>query len=125
MGTCYKGESVIYRSIGQNLMIVSATYKYKDGYFGNSSPSTGNKTRNIISADNQAEAKMFYDRISYGGVEKTYRNGMMKITHMADGSIITWRLISTSDGTPVVEINISSSTHTGGIKQQKIHFIKE
>ena len=49
----------------------------------------------------------------------------MRITHMADGSIITWREKSHSDGTSVVEINISGSSHTGGIKKQKIHFVKE
>lgn len=36
---------------------------------------------------------------------------------MSDGSVITWRKISTSDKTPVVEINISSSTHTGVVKK--------
>ena len=44
---------------------------------------------------------------------------------MSDGSRISFRKKSTSDGTPVVEINITKSTHTGGVKYQKIHFIKE
>jgi hypothetical protein len=44
---------------------------------------------------------------------------------MADGTHVTWRLISHSDGTSVVEINIDHSTHTGGIKKQKIHFVEE
>lgn len=125
MGTCYKGNSKTYRSIGQNVMIASSSYNYKDGYFGEKSPSTGSKTRNITSTDNIATARDFYNKIAYGGTETSYKNGSMKITHMADGSIITWRLTSHSDGTSVVEINISSSSHTGGIKQQKIHFIKE
>ena len=30
-----------------------------------------------------------------------------------------------SDGTPSVEINIEQSTSNGGVKQQKIHFVKE
>ena len=34
------------------------------------------------------------------------------------------RTFSHSDGTPVVEINITNSTSTGGVKQQKIHFVK-
>ena len=106
-------------------MIASSSYNYKDGYFGEKSPSTGSKTRNITSTDNIATARDFYNKIAYGGTETSYKNGSMKITHMADGSIITWRLTSHSDGTSVVEINISSSSHTGGIKQQKIHFIKE
>ena len=44
---------------------------------------------------------------------------------MADGSIITWRSVSSSDGSPVVEINIKKSSHSGGLKEQKIHFEKE
>ncbi len=30
-----------------------------------------------------------------------------------------------TDGTPVVEINISNSNHAGGVKGQKIHFTEE
>lgn len=44
---------------------------------------------------------------------------------MADGTYVTWRLSSSSDGTSVVEINIDSSSHTGGIKTQKIHFMED
>lgn len=125
MGTCYKGNSKTYRSIGQNILITSSTYSYKDGYFGKVSPSTGSKTRNIASSDNIATARDFYNKIAYGGTETIYKSGSMKVTNMADGSVITWRLTSHSDGTSVVEINISSSSHIGGVKKQKIHFIKE
>ena len=126
MGTfTYKGGASYHRSIGQNLMPVAASYEYSNGYFGDSSPSTGNRTRNIASQDNIETAKDFYDKLSYGGVETSYDNGNRKISHMADGTIITMRQISSSDKTPVVEINISKSTHTGGIKKQKIHFILE
>ena len=44
---------------------------------------------------------------------------------MADGTVITMRKVSHSDGTPAVDINIKPSTHTGGVKGQKIHFIQE
>ena len=73
-----------------------------------------------------ATAKDFYDRIAYGGREIVYKGGKLNITHMADGSVISMRTVSSSpDGSPVVEINISGSTHTGGIKEQKIHFVEE
>lgn len=125
MGTSYKGNTKYYRSIGQNVMIVASKYDYSGGRFGVNSPSTGNQTRNIASSDNLATAKDFYDKIALGGIEKSYKNGKMKITKMADGTTITMRETSTSDGTPVVEINIKGSTHTGGIKNQKIHFVEE
>ena len=126
MGTSiYKGGTVKYHSIGQNILITSNSYKYSNGYFGDNSQSTGNRTRNIASSDNVATATDFYNKIALGGTEKIYDNGNRRITQMSDGSVITWRKTSTSDGTSVVEINISNSTHTGGVKRQKIHFIEE
>lgn len=96
-----------------------------NGYFGDKSPSTGSKTRNITSSDNVSTATDFYNKIALGGTERVYDNGNRRITQMSDGSVVTWRKTSASDGTPVVEINISSSSHTGGVKRQKIHFIRE
>lgn len=125
MGTGFKGNTRTYHSIDQNVLITSKPYKYTDGYFGEKSPSTGSKTRNIISNDSVSTATDFYNKIALGGTETFYKNGNMRITQMSDGSVITWRKISSSDGTPVVEINISNSSHTGGIKQQKIHFTEE
>ncbi|MBR0276851.1 MAG: hypothetical protein IJQ50_00100 [Clostridia bacterium] len=126
MGTSvYKGGTVKYHSIGQNILVTSNSYKYSNGYFGDNSPSTGNVTRNISSINNIVTAKDFYNKIALGGTEKIYDNGNRRITQMSDGSIITWRKKSNSDGTSVVEINISNSKSTGGVKKQKIHFIEE
>ena len=119
MGTGYKGGATHYHSIGQNILITSSKYQYSNGRFGVSSPSTGNKTRNISSATPLDTAKDFYNKIAFGGTENVYNNGNRKITQMADGTIITWRKISSSDSTPVVEINISNSNHSGGVKNKK------
>ena len=124
MGTTYKGNAAYYRSVGQNILPTASKYPYSNGRFGVSSPSTGNQTRNIASSDPLSTAKDFYDTITYGGIESSYENGNRKVTYLADGTIITWRKTSTSDGTPVVDINISNSSHTGGIKKQKIHFVE-
>ncbi len=126
MGTSIlKGHTKFYRSIGQNLMIAARLYDYNNGYFGSSSSSSGSRTRNIISSDNLQTAQEFYNTISLGGYESSFNNGKLKITTMADGTYITMRTFSNSDGTPVVEINIEHSKHSGGIKKQKIHFVKE
>ena len=125
MGTSYKGNSKYYRSIGQNVLLVSSKYQYINGRFGTNSPSSGNITRNISSFDPLSTAKDFYDKIAFGGKETVYNGGKLSITHMADGSVVTMRTISSSrDHSPVVEINISGSTHTGGLKEQKIHFVE-
>jgi hypothetical protein len=125
MGTTYKGNSPTYRSIGENILPTAANYPYHDGRFGVNSPSTGTYTRNIASSDPIGTATDFYDRIAYGGIENTYDGGTRKITQMADGTIVTWRKISSSDGTPVVEINIRNSSNSSGIRRQKIHFVED
>lgn len=124
MGTSYKGNSLYYRSIGQNVMVTSKTYDYVNGFFGKNSKHGGISTRNIFSSDNLTTAQDFYNKIAFGGKEQKV-NENMKITRMADGSVITMRKVSHSDGTPAIDINIKSSNHTGGIKNQKIHFVLE
>ena len=51
-------------------------------------------------------------------------NGKGVYTKMKDGSILSYREVSSSDGSPAVEINIKQSTDHGDIKYQKIHFVK-
>lgn len=124
MGTSYKGNSKYYRSIGQNVMVVKNTYGFEKGYFGENSVHGSDRTRNVFSPDNMKTANDFYDKIAFGGKEQVV-NDNMRITRMADGTVITVRKVSHSDGTPVVDINIRKSTHTGGVKDQKIHFVLE
>ena len=69
-------------------------------------------------------AKDFYGKIANGGKEEILNDGTLRITHMHDGTDITFRIISHSDGTPVVDINILRSRSTGGVRKQKIHFMK-
>ena len=131
MGTSYKGNSPTFRSIGENVAAVKRYYPFSDGYFGRKGESsTNSRVRNIESADPNATAKEFYNKIAYGGIESDIYNKKTgevigQKTKLADGSIISWRDISFSDGTPAVEINIEQSTSNGGVKQQKIHFVKE
>ena len=69
---------------------------------------------------------LFYDIIIESDIyNKKTGEVIGQKTKLADGSIISWRDVSSSDGTPAVEINIEQSTSNGGVKQQKIHFVKE
>lgn len=79
--------------------------------------------RNIQSEDPLATAKDFYNTAAHGGIERTMENGRGMYTKMQDGTILSFREKSASDGTPVVEINIKKSNANGGVKYQKIHFI--
>jgi len=124
MGTGYKGGSKIFRSVGQNILLVAQKYGFYGGYFGKNSPHGGNSTRNIASSNNVITAHDFYDKIAFGGIEQRVSDNM-RISRMNDGTVITMREVSCSDGTPVVDINIKNSRHTGGVKGQKIHFVQE
>lgn len=107
-------------------------FGYDKGLFGVKSlrKDAGNDVRNIISSAPIRTAKYFYGTLSHGGKEETrpisnrHGKGEMRISTMPDGTILTYRRYSSSDGSPVVEINIKRSTNSGGVVSQKIHFIK-
>jgi len=123
MGHGYKGDTGHHHSITENLGSLQSEYKYNNGYFGD--PGQGRSfVRNIACDDPIAVAKAFYDKAAHGGIEKTMENGKGVYTKMKDGTILSHREVSSSDGTPAVEINIKSSTDHGDIKYQKIHFVK-
>ena len=123
MGFRYKGNADYHHSIAENLDKMKEIYEYNNGLFGVQGKSISENTRNI-KCDNPLEAsKDFYDNLAYGGIESALPNGKGHMTEMSDGSIITYREYQSSDGSPVVDINIKNSTDTGGIKKQKIHFV--
>ena len=128
MGT-YKGGADHYHRISENITRIRADYElHDDGLFGEPGNSKSSKIRNIRSDDPSATAKDFYDKLAYGGIEEPlYKkdgspNGWE--TKMADGSILNWRPVSSSDKSPAVDIFISSTDETGEITTQKIHFVK-
>lgn len=123
MGHGYKGDTGHHHSITENLSSLKSDYKYQNGYFGD--PGQGRSfVRNIKSSDPAKSAKDFYDKAAHGGIEKQMSNGKGAYTKMKDGSILSYRAVSTSDGSPAVEINIKQSNDHGEIKYQKIHFVK-
>lgn len=121
MGT-FKGGSPTYRSLKDNLSNTQKDYNYLDGYFGNVGKSGNKKIREINSSDQFKDAKKFYDKIAYGGIESKLDNGKGFMTKLKDGTIITYREITSTKDSPAVEINIKQSNDSGGIKNQKIHF---
>ena len=123
MGHDYKGDTGHYHTILENIPAAAAKFECRDGYFGKSSPDGKTKNRNIASDDPVKTAKEFYNTIAHGGKEEELDNGKGFKTRMADGTSITWRNVSSSDGTPAVDINIRKSNESGGVKKQKIHFI--
>ena len=123
MGHGYKEDIGHYHSISENLPDLTSKYKYSNGYFGDSGKGRS-FVRNIVSEDPIATSKDFYDKAARGGIEKEMSNGKGYYTKMKDGSILSYREKSSTDGSPVVEINIKSSKEHGDIKYQKIHFVR-
>lgn len=130
MGSGYKGNSDHFHSISENLPSMKDKYSYKGGYFGDKGDNKkNNKVRHIDSDNPSKTAKEFYDTLTHGGKEeliydKKTGEKIGKKTTLSDGSVVTWRDVSSSDGSPAVDINIEYSADSGGIKTQKIHFMK-
>jgi uncharacterized protein YukE len=88
----------------------------ENGYYGTVGKSGNNKVRNMPGGNSSATE--FYDNITQGYTKETvYPNGA-KVRTMPDGTEITFRAKSNSDGTPAVDINKGST-----YKPQKIHFV--
>lgn len=45
------------------------------------------------------------------------------MSRLGDGTLVTYRRITSSKGSPAVEIRLSGGEHI--VKQQKIHFVME
>ena len=83
----------------------------------------GKNTRVIKCDDPIKDSATFYDRIGKGGKLETIPGKEGTVTTLDDNSKITYRIITTTEGSPAVQINVKNVTT--GIKNQKIHFIKE
>lgn len=126
MGTgVYLGGTNRHHSISDNLPNLTDSYQFAHGFFGDRGDSTKVRTRHITSNNPIKTSKDFYRKIAYGAIEKNLPNNKGKVAKLKDGTIITYREISSSDGSPAVDINIKKSTDSKDVKQQKIHFIKK
>lgn len=124
MGTDIKTSASHYNSLAENITSLKASYPIKNGYFGRKGKGR-DFVRNIVSSAPLSTAKDFYAKAAAGGQERKLPNGKGKYSKLSDGTIISYRERSSSDGTPAVEINIKHSVAHGEVKYQKIHFVKE
>lgn len=109
------------RSLMDNLPSLTKVFPFSsDGYFGVRG-STG-KVRRIKSDNPDKTACRFFEQIAQGaGGAERIRPGV--VVYLTDETAITYREISSSDGSSAVDINIVRHIgHT--IKSQKIHFEK-
>ena len=118
----YVGRIQQYRSLSQNIALTTSSYKLTDGYFGSKGSSRG--VREIHARNHEAVAKDFFNKIARGGVLdlKTISGGVL--SRMKDGTIISYRKITSSSNSPAVEIRFRKMKSKHGINDQKIHFVQ-
>ena len=106
--------------INQNVSLLPA--KFAPNKFGNFGES-GKNTRIIKCRDPISESAEFYEMIGRGGEIRGIPGKEGTITKLDDRSEITYRVITRTENSPAVEINVKKAN--ANINGQKIHFIKE
>ncbi|MCQ2411914.1 MAG: hypothetical protein MJ057_03065 [Sphaerochaetaceae bacterium] len=113
--------------ISSNLKSIERNFGLNaSGYIAKKFKNTPNR-RTHLSSDPVDSAKRLFRILGRGGVQVPIRNrdgiikGWKRI--MKGGDVITYRPRESSDGSTVVDINITSN-HSG-VKSQKIHFYKK
>lgn len=119
----YVGRKQQYHTLVQNIGRVAKKYYFSNGYFGK--PGTNSRVRLIYSTNPISAAKEFFNLIGEGGVLdlKTLSGGI--ISWLKEGTAIIYRKTTKSVDSPAIEIRFQKAKQKDGIKQQKIHFIKE
>ena len=118
----YVGRKQQYHSLEDNIALTTIIYPLIDGCFGQKGKSRG--VREIHSRNYEAVAKNFFNAIARGGILDlcTIEGGV--VSRMKDGSVISYRRITSSVNSPAVEIRFRKLTSKYGIKNQKIHFVQ-
>lgn len=111
-------EASTLSAVEQNAESMKETYPLTpSGYFGEK----GKNVRIIKSPDPITTARDFYSRIRAGGDVSPLPNGKGTMTKLSDGTLIVYREVTSTPGSPAVEITVSGSKT---IKNQKIHFVR-
>ena len=118
----YVGRKQQFRSIDQNLSSVSLSYPTSNGYFGIKGSSYG--IREIHSRNHEKTAKDFFNKIARGGILDlhTIKGGV--VSRMKDGTVVSYRKITSSNNSPAVEIRFRKLDSKFGIKDQKFTLYK-
>jgi hypothetical protein len=131
MGGGSGGESKTFgymeRRFDENLREATESFPVTDGYFGvqsgTGSSEDAKSTRRIVSNDPIETSRALVRMLSEGGEKTTAREGKVEMWVFGDSRVV-YRESLTSDGTPAVQLTISSRA-TGIRSGQKIHFVQE
>ena len=115
-GTKGASNSATKSNIAENAKALAAKYGLTThGYFG----TKGKNCRIITTGTPVATSTQFYQQIGKGGTTIPLSNGKGTMTVLGDGTRIVHRIVTSTPGSPAVEISISGSPL---IQDQKIHF---
>lgn len=114
-----------HSNIDDNARLLARQYRLTSGgYFGRKG--TGKGVRVINCMNPIAIAEYCFHILGQGGQTEVALNRKGQEIHMSrlnDGTLVTYRRITSSQGSPAVEIRLSGGEHI--VKQQKIHFVME
>lgn len=116
------------RNINSNLGEVKKYFGLKNGYIALKYKGDNKEFhRRFESSDPISSARTLFQKLGRGGVQYIIRNEKNNnvigwIREMKGHDKITYRVSKSSDGSPVVDINIHNS-HSN-LKRQKIHFYR-
>lgn len=94
---------------------------HSSGRYG--TPGASGNVRHISSKDPQATAKEFFDIASRGGKTTEIKPGVFRTT-FKNGTYITYRKTSKSDGSPAITIKPGEQSQHS-IRPHKIHFVED
>ena len=110
------------RGVISNDNVSKMSGKFAPNEYGNFGRPSKN-TRIIECRDPVSESASFYEQIGKGGEMRTIPGREGTVTKLDDGTRITYRVLTSSESSPAVDINVKrANTNING---QKIHFIKE
>ena len=122
-----KNRRVIRESSGTSSIDENASKlvgKFAPNKYGNFGR-PGKNSRIIECDDPVSESASFYEQIGKGGEISELPRGNGTSTRLDDGSIITYRVITSTVDSPAVQINVRKVESNVKINGQKIHFVKD
>lgn len=99
-------------------------YDKETGYFGTKFKDKRSSYYRTISSDNpQKDAEELFSYLVRGGTRVPTDNPHQELYRLPDGTYVSLRIFTSTDGSPAVEISIRKNPNNTKVKSQKIHFI--
>lgn len=116
-----------WSSILRNAEKASAKFGYNEdtGYFGSRLKGKSRDLRTLISDDPIKDARELFRQLSEGGDIVPTDNPHQTLYLLPGGAYVSLRIVTSTEGSPAVEINVKSDKANTKVKSQKIHFIKK